>query len=111
MSAMHGGVKPANIRDLETAPNLWSGIGLVRPGPGTAIVGSPDTVIRTLEAYQAAGIETFILSGMPLLEEAYRFGELVLPRLPVERQIHDAKQFTWSTLFDRDLSVGKQPAA
>jgi alkanesulfonate monooxygenase len=111
MSAMHGGVKGANIRDLEIAPNLWSGIGLVRPGPGTAIVGSPDTVIRTLEAYQAAGIETFILSGMPLLEEAYRFGELVLPRLPVNRQIRDAKQFTWSTLFDRDLSSSKQPVA
>lgn len=104
MSAMHGGIKPANLRDLEISPNLWAGIGLVRPGPGTAIVGSPDTVIRTLEAYRAVGVETFILSGMPLLEEAYRFGELVLPRLPVEHQVPAAKQYTWSTLFDRDLS-------
>ncbi|WP_266034576.1 LLM class flavin-dependent oxidoreductase [Brucella intermedia] len=103
MSAMHGGVKPANLRDLEVSPNLWAGIGLVRPGPGTAIVGSPDTVIRTLEAYQAAGVDTFILSGMPLLEEAYRFGEMVLPRLPVERPVEERKHFTWSTLFDRDL--------
>ncbi len=104
MSAMHGGIKPANLRDLEIAPNLWAGIGLVRPGPGTAIVGSPDTVIRTLEAYRKVGVDTFILSGMPLLEEAYRFGELVLPKLPVERLVPDRKQFTWSTLFDRDLS-------
>ena len=104
MSAMHGGVKAPDPRSLEIAPNIWSGIGLVRPGPGTAIVGSPDTVIRTLEAYQAAGVETFILSGMPLLEEAFRFGELVLPRLPVEHAVRDTKQFTWSTLFDRDLS-------
>ncbi len=104
MSALHGGVKLPDPRSLEVAPNIWSGIGLVRPGPGTAIVGSPDTVIRTLEAYQAAGVDTFILSGMPLLEEAYRFGETVLPRLPVEREVKDAKQFTWSTLFDRDLS-------
>ncbi len=110
MSAMHGGIKPPDPRALEVAPNIWSGIGLVRPGPGTAIVGSPDTVIRTLEAYQAAGVETFILSGMPLLEEAYRFGELVLPRLPVEREVKDVKQFTWSTLFDRDLSGQKAPA-
>lgn len=110
MSALHGGVKPADLRRLEIAPNLWSGIGLVRPGPGTAIVGSPDTVIRTLEAYQAAGIETFILSGMPLLEEAYRFGELVLPRLPVQREAKAVKQFTWSTLFDRDLSAQGKPA-
>ncbi|MDE1157183.1 MAG: LLM class flavin-dependent oxidoreductase [Neorhizobium sp.] len=104
MSAMHGGIKPANMRDLEISPNLWAGIGLVRPGPGTAIVGSPDTVIRTLEAYQKVGVDTFILSGMPLLEEAYRFGELVLPRLPVERLTPERKHFTWSTLFDRDLS-------
>lgn len=105
MSAMHGGLKPANLRDLEVAPDLWSGIGLVRPGPGTAIVGSPETVLRTIEAYQRAGIETFILSGMPLLEEAYRFGETVLPRLPVERDVKAKKNFTWSTLFDRDLTA------
>ncbi|MBA8821093.1 alkanesulfonate monooxygenase [Ochrobactrum sp. P6BS-III] len=104
MTAMHGGVKPDNLRDLEISPNLWAGIGLVRPGPGTAIVGSPDTVIRTLEAYQAVSVDTFILSGMPLLEEAYRFGEMVLPRLPVERPVAERKQFTWSTLFDRDLT-------
>lgn len=105
MTAMHNGAKPANLRDLEVAPNLWAGIGLVRPGPGTAIVGSPDTVIRTLEAYQKAGVETFILSGMPLLEEAYRFGEKVLPRLDVNREVSQARNFTWSTLFDRDLST------
>ena len=105
MTAMHGGQKPENMRDLEIAPNLWAGIGLVRPGPGTAIVGSPDTVIRTLEAYKKAGVNTFILSGMPLLEEAFRFGEKVLPRLDVSREVSAAKQFTWSTLFDRDLSA------
>ncbi len=105
MTAMHGGQKPENLRDLEIAPNLWAGIGLVRPGPGTAIVGSPDTVIRTLEAYKKAGVNTFILSGMPLLEEAFRFGEKVLPRLDVSREVSAAKQFTWSTLFDRDLST------
>ena len=105
MTAMHGGQKPENLRDLEIAPNLWAGIGLVRPGPGTAIVGSPDTVIRTLEAYKKAGVNTFILSGMPLLEEAFRFGEKVLLRLDVSREVSAAKQFTWSTLFDRDLSA------
>lgn len=104
MSALHGGLKPENLRDLEVAPDLWAGIGLVRPGPGTAIVGSPDTVLRVMEAYQAAGVDTFILSGMPLLEEAYRFGETVLPRLDVARDKPQGKQFTWSTLFDRDLT-------
>ncbi|MGO6906730.1 alkanesulfonate monooxygenase, partial [Rhizobium ruizarguesonis] len=104
---LHGGLKPENLRDLEVAPNLWAGIGLVRPGPGTAIVGSPDTVLRTLEAYQKAGVDTFILSGMPLLEEAYRFGEKVLPRLDVSREVSKARNYTWSTLFDRDLTTVK----
>ena len=64
-----------------------------------------DLCFQTLEAYQAVGVDTFILSGMPLLEEAYRFGELVLPRLPVEREVREVKPFTWSTLFDRDLDA------
>lgn len=66
---------------------------------------SPDTVVRTLEAYQKAGVETFILSGMPLLEEACRFGEKVLPRLDVAREVSAARHFTWSMLLDRDLST------
>ncbi|MCA9879118.1 MAG: hypothetical protein KC442_15105, partial [Thermomicrobiales bacterium] len=32
------------------------------------------------------GIDTFILSGYPHLEEAYRFAELVFPRLQIESQ-------------------------
>lgn len=110
MSALHGGVKPAKLRDLEIAPDLWAEVALVRPCPGTAMVGSPDTVIRTGEAYRAAGIETFIVSGMPQLEEAYRFGEKVPPRLDLARDAPTAKHFTWSTLFDRDLGgTGSEP--
>jgi len=104
MTALHGGVKPAHARDLEIEPGLWAGLGLVRPGPGTAIVGSPQTVLRMLGRYQDAGIDTFILSGLPLLEEAYRFAELVLPHLSVDRELSRSKTFTWSNLFDRDLS-------
>jgi len=104
MTAQHGGVKPKFARDLEIAPGLWAGLGLVRPGPGTAIVGSPETVLRILRDYQAGGIETFILSGMPLLEEAYRFAELVLPHLDLATAPRSAPSFTWSNLFDRDLS-------
>jgi alkanesulfonate monooxygenase len=85
MSALHGGRKPGDLRDLEIYPNLWSGIGLVRNGPGTAIVGSPEQVVERIHEYADAGVDTFIVSGMPLLEEAYRVGELVLPHLPVDR--------------------------
>lgn len=86
MSALHGGRKPKDLRELEIAPNLWSGIGLVRHGPGTALVGSTKQVLKRIDDYRSAGIEVLIVSGMPLLEEAYRFAELVLPHLPVTRQ-------------------------
>ncbi|TGV76209.1 LLM class flavin-dependent oxidoreductase, partial [Mesorhizobium sp. M2D.F.Ca.ET.145.01.1.1] len=78
MSALHGGRRDK----LEIAPNLWAGVGLVRGGAGTALVGDPDTVAERIDEYRRLGIDTFILSGYPHLEEAYRFGELVLPRLP-----------------------------
>jgi alkanesulfonate monooxygenase len=61
--------------------NLWTGIGRARSGCGAAIVGSADQVVAKLAAYQELGIEAFILSGYPHIDEARYFGELVLPRL------------------------------
>jgi alkanesulfonate monooxygenase len=75
MAALHGG----NRDKLEVSPNLWAGVGLVRGGAGTALVGDPETVAARMREYQELGIETFILSGYPHLEEAYRFAELVFP--------------------------------
>lgn len=68
---------------LEIAPNLWAGIGLVRGGAGTALVGSPATVAARLREYQALGIETIIASGYPHLEEAYKVAELLFPVLGI----------------------------
>jgi alkanesulfonate monooxygenase len=53
----------------------------VRGGAGTALVGSHDEVAERIEEYHALGIDEFVLSGYPHLEEAYWFGEGVLPRL------------------------------
>ena len=76
MSALHGGRRDR----LEVSPNLWAGVGLVRGGAGTALVGDPDTVAERMREYTALGIDTFILSGYPHLEEAYRTAELLFPR-------------------------------
>ena len=67
--------------DLEIYPSLWAGVGLVRGGAGTAMVGSHSQVADLIEEYASLGIEEFILSGYPHLEEAYWFGEGVLPIL------------------------------
>ncbi|MBT0773628.1 LLM class flavin-dependent oxidoreductase [Kineosporia sp. J2-2] len=77
----HGGRVPARARELETSPNLWPGMSLFRPGPGTAVVGSTEQVIERLTEYRALGVDTFILSANPLLEEAYRVAESILPTL------------------------------
>jgi alkanesulfonate monooxygenase len=77
MAALHGGKRDK----LEVSPNLWAGVGLVRGGAGTALVGDPETVVARMQEYADLGIETFILSGYPHLEESYRFAELVFPLL------------------------------
>lgn len=62
-------------------PNVWAGVGLVRGGAGTALVGSFDEVADRIAEYHGLGFDEFILSGYPHLEEAYWFGEGVVPRL------------------------------
>jgi alkanesulfonate monooxygenase len=66
---------------LEIHPHLWAGIGLVRGGAGTAMVGSHAEIADLVEEYAAVGIEEFVLSGYPHLEEAYHVGEGLLPEL------------------------------
>jgi alkanesulfonate monooxygenase len=100
MSALHGGRKPKDLRELEIAPNLWAGIGLVRHGPGTALIGNPQQVLAKIREYREAGIDVLIVSGMPLLEEAYRFAELVLPGLPVTRRADDGATSAWTSRRD-----------
>lgn len=77
MAALHGG----STEGLEIHPNVWAGIGLVRGGAGTALVGSHDEVADRIEEYHGLGFDEFILSGYPHLEEAYWFGEGVMPIL------------------------------
>ena len=82
MAALHGGQRDK----LEIYPHLWAGVGLVRGGAGTALVGNPEQVAGLMKEYADLGIDTFILSGYPHLEESYRFAELVFPLLPREQK-------------------------
>jgi len=66
---------------LEVYPNLWAGVGLVRGGAGTALIGSHEQVAERIAEYESIGIDTFILSAYPNLEEAIRVGEDLLPIL------------------------------
>jgi alkanesulfonate monooxygenase len=88
MAELHKGkFNKANIREgLEIGPNLWAGVGLVRGGAGTALVGSPEQVASRIKEYADLGLEYFVLSGYPHLDEAHRFAELVFPLLPLDLQ-------------------------
>ncbi|AQW49206.1 LLM class flavin-dependent oxidoreductase [Streptomyces violaceusniger] len=97
MLALHGG----SLDNLEIYPNLWAGVGLVRGGAGTALVGSHAEVAERIAEYHRLGIDEFILSGYPHLEEAYWFGEGVLPVL--------RRQGLWSHPFQPAAS--EQPTA
>ncbi|WP_420109318.1 LLM class flavin-dependent oxidoreductase [Mycolicibacter arupensis] len=77
MTELHGG----RTDQLEVSPNLWAGVGLVRGGAGTALVGSYEQVADRIEEYHRLGLDEFVLSGYPHLEEAFSFGEGVLPIL------------------------------
>ncbi|MBC7498961.1 MAG: FMNH2-dependent alkanesulfonate monooxygenase [Herminiimonas sp.] len=90
MAALHGGRRDM----LEVSPNLWAGVGLVRGGAGTALVGDPETVAARLREYQDLGIDTVILSGYPHLEESYRFAELVFPLIGRQGPAHQEGSLT-----------------
>ncbi|MGH1053318.1 FMNH2-dependent alkanesulfonate monooxygenase [Bacillus cytotoxicus] len=85
MTRLNKGTREA----LEISPNLWTGIGLIRGGAGTALVGDPHTVAKRIKEYEELGIDTFILSGYPHLEEAYQVAELLFPLLLVSQNEKD----------------------
>jgi alkanesulfonate monooxygenase len=104
MTSLHGG----DCSKLEVSPNLWAGIGLVRGGAGTALVGSPENVAARMKEYAALGIETFILSGYPHLEEAYRTAELLFPLVRPSKKVHEA---TYISPFGEMIANNQLPPA
>jgi alkanesulfonate monooxygenase len=78
--------------DLVVYPNVWAGIGLVRGGVGTALVGSYEEIADRIAEYHEVGFDEFILSGYPHLEEAYWFGEGVMPVLRARGLLPDLER-------------------
>ncbi|WP_018390394.1 FMNH2-dependent alkanesulfonate monooxygenase [Ancylobacter sp. FA202] len=107
MQALHGGRRDK----LEVSPNLWAGVGLVRGGAGTALVGSGETVAARMQEYADLGIDSFILSGYPHLEEAYRVAELVLPRLRLNHGIAQGPTSVNTGPFGETIANDYRPAA
>ena len=103
MAALHGGKRD----QLEVSPNLWAGVGLVRGGAGTALVGDAQTVAARLKEYADLGVDSFVLSGYPHLEEAYRFAELVFPLLPGKRWEYGDERVQTGGPFDASTVVNK----
>lgn len=92
MSELHNGDRTK----LEISPDLWAGVGLVRGGAGTALVGDPETVAARMQEYADLGIETFVFSGYPHLEEAYRVAELLFPHLTLTGRDSNRNKLTSS---------------
>ncbi|MFT3731801.1 MAG: FMNH2-dependent alkanesulfonate monooxygenase [Hyphomicrobium sp.] len=107
MSSLHGGRRDK----LEVSPNLWAGVGLVRGGAGTALVGDPDTVAERIDEYRQLGIDTFILSGYPHLEECYRAAELLLPKLPLAHATRPSANVVNMGPFGETIAGDHRPAA
>ncbi|MDR3346372.1 MAG: LLM class flavin-dependent oxidoreductase, partial [Campylobacteraceae bacterium] len=104
ITALHKG----NRDKLEISPNLWAGIGLIRGGAGTALVGDPKTIVARLQEYIDLGADTFVLSGYPHLEEAVRFAELVFPLLPDKKAFTVDDNVVTGGAFDVRLLAGNK---
>ena len=83
-TASAGVSRQAELRDTSdddgfVEDHLWTGIARARSGCGAAIVGDPDQVVAKLRAYMELGIDAFILSGYPHLDECELVAKHVLP--------------------------------
>ncbi len=107
MAALHGGRRD----QLEVAPNLWAGVGLVRGGAGTALVGDAATVAERLQEYADLGVDTFVLSGYPHLEESIRFAELVFPLIGKKPVTVSDRAQTGGAFDVRGVQQGKVSAS
>ncbi|EEF62520.1 LLM class flavin-dependent oxidoreductase [Pedosphaera parvula] len=71
----------AQAKDDYIEEHVWSGVGRARSGCGSALVGSPDQILKKIQRYIDMGIRAFIFSGYPHKQECELFAKYVLPSL------------------------------
>jgi alkanesulfonate monooxygenase len=71
----------AQSKDDYIEEHVWSGIGRARSGCGSALVGSPEQILKKIQRYIAMGIRAFIFSGYPHQPECELFARHILPSL------------------------------
>jgi alkanesulfonate monooxygenase len=106
MAALHQGRRDKLI----VGSNLCAGLGLVRGGAGTALVGNPDNVAAHLREYQAIGVDTVIASGYPHLEEAFNVAGLLFPHLGLGGEASLAGH-SWDLEFGRGARPSRKVSA
>ncbi len=60
------------------------GFDILNPAAGTALVGSAENIAERIKEYERYGVSAFILSGFPLIGEAYRVADLLFPLLELD---------------------------
>jgi len=90
LEALRAGRLP-EVRDLEVYPNVWVGpspfgFDILYPWAGTWIVGSAENVAERIHEFYAQGTEAFIISGWPLIPEAQRVADILLPLLDLDHE-------------------------
>ncbi len=77
MMALHNGDRER----LEVSSKRLPGIGLVRSGTGTSLVGLQKTLQRVCANIRTLAAIRSLAFGYPHLEEAYRLSELLFPEI------------------------------
>jgi len=106
MSWQHGGRRES----LRSAPTFGPASGLVRGG-WNAQWETPQRSPERIDEYRRIGIDSFILSGYPHLEEAYRFSELVFPLLPLDHPVRQGASVVNMGPFGETVAGNHRPLA